>query len=163
MQAVLETPDDPVPHDKVERIEDWVKGNVQRDDGTIINIVADFPAETAGVRKHPDTFPDDLFLQLDIVLQLAFLFVFLADIVRRGGDNQLNAAVWYLLQQAQAVAGKKHRISCRLERVRKDRSICKKVRAIHFSHLPAKIPHGPQHGVLRRRLDFEVDQFHDQA
>ena len=88
VQAVFKMPDDPVSHFHSQALEDRVQENIQRQDRSVFDIIANLPANGAIVRKDSMTFIDDAGLPVEIRLQRLAFFVFLADVVGGRGKHE---------------------------------------------------------------------------
>ena len=84
---MLEMPDDPIPQLQSESCEDWIEQDVERENLTALDMIADLPANRAVRMKQSDAFPDDLALFADIAVQLRSPLIRLADIIGRRGQQ----------------------------------------------------------------------------
>lgn len=103
MEAVLEMPDDPISHLEVEVPEYRVEHGVERDDGSLFDIVAYLPTYVSVRSENTNTFGYDRFLLRYVVTETQSGFIFFANIVGRRSDNQLHATVGDGSEKVQAV------------------------------------------------------------
>ena len=70
MQAMLEAPDDPVAKFQAELLADLINVNVEGEDLTCGDMIANLPAEASVGSQNTDALDDGLFLLLQIIAKL---------------------------------------------------------------------------------------------
>jgi hypothetical protein len=90
MQAVFKVPNYAVPQAKSQLTEDWVKNGIQGNNVPILHIVPHLPADTPRGSERSVAFPNDSSLLVKVSIKLQPPFVFLPEVIRRGGDNELH-------------------------------------------------------------------------
>src|SRR3990172_1757863 len=109
VQSMPKTPDDPVAHFETIFHKYRVKDYIQRDDSgsfaadAILNKIANLPANVALGVQYSDTLLDNPALLADVVIDREFVFIFLAQVIRWGGDDQLYKPIRQLSEETQAI------------------------------------------------------------
>src|SRR5260221_8522358 len=94
MQSVFEAPNNSVPEFETEFLRDFVNENIQRENLAFFpNMVPDLPAKTSISRQYPHTFRKGGSLEVEILIEPQTLFVLLANVVRRGGNDEASSSI----------------------------------------------------------------------
>jgi hypothetical protein len=92
-----------------------MENGVQREDLSILDIVANLPTEVAPWRQDTNTFLDNLRLSLKIGLKPRPALIFLSKVVRRRSDDELYPLGGNGPQQVKAIPGKHNDFFSRIE------------------------------------------------
>jgi hypothetical protein len=91
------------------------KRRVQPTGRSVFHVVSHLPANAAAPAQNPNALSNDFPLLRDVVIEMEPLFVFLAQVVGRRSDNQLDGSRWDLAEHFAAVAFKDDGLRSRLE------------------------------------------------
>ncbi len=80
---VAKVPDDAIAHLQTQAGENWIQQRINRDDGSMINEIANLPANAASIGKNPNTLGYHFTLFVDVGIQMKTTLVFFAQIVGR--------------------------------------------------------------------------------
>ena len=97
-------PDNAVPHLQAQIGKNRIQQRIKRDDRPIVHIIANLPANAAAIAQDAHALGNHLPLLSKIVMEVKTAFVFFSQIVRRGGDDQLDGSGGNLPQHLPAVA-----------------------------------------------------------
>ena len=86
-----------------------VQDRIQRNDSTVLHVVADLPANATSRGQHASTFGNNLGLLIQVQTEIKSPLVLLANIIGRGRDDQLYCVIGNLPQQFQAITMMNHR------------------------------------------------------
>src|SRR5438552_790813 len=111
MQAMIEVPDDPVAKLQAQLLEYPIVVGVEREDFAVLHVIADFPTQTAIGRENPDQSANDWLLFFQVGLYRLPAFIFLAEIVRRRCNNQVDGAVRNTANEFASVSAVQHHLS----------------------------------------------------
>ncbi|OPZ16449.1 MAG: hypothetical protein BWZ10_01437 [candidate division BRC1 bacterium ADurb.BinA364] len=139
MQAMFEVPNNPIPHFHFQTRKNRIKHGVERDNLPFEHIVAYLPAQAARRSQDAMAFANNLFLLLQVQLQVETLFVFLANVIGRGADDQLHACVGHSRKQIHAIARKYNRAPIHGESFMHDKFVLPKRQIAHHANVSRKI------------------------
>src|SRR5262245_56104131 len=117
MKSMRKVPDDAVAQEKTLPLENRIIVNIEGKNLAVLDKVSNLPAQTAILTQHAAKLGNYLRLRLKIVFDVHPIFIFFAQVIGWGGDNQVYAAVWKGGEQLFDIARIENNFRARIEMV----------------------------------------------